>query len=60
MGTVKIDRGIELNKKRIQEHDVDVWFRVDSEKIPAHRLIVSLHSDYLRALTNPLSNFVER
>ena len=57
---INIDRGSELNRKRINSIEVDVWFLVQDEIIPAHRLIVSLHSDYLKALTNPLSSFVER
>ena len=60
MEVVKIDRGSELNRKRINCIEVDVWFHVQDEIIPAHRLIVALHSDYLKALTNPLSSFVER
>ena len=60
MEVVKIDRGSELNRKRINSIEVDVWFHVQDEIIPAHRLIVALHSDYLKALTNPLSSFVER
>ena len=60
MEVVKIDRGLELNRKRINSNEVDVWFHVQDEIIPAHRLIVALHSDYLKALTNPLSSFVER
>jgi uncharacterized protein (UPF0248 family) len=60
MEVVKIDRGLELNRKRINSIEVDVWFHVQDEIIPAHRLIVALHSDYLKALTNPLSSFVER
>ena len=60
MEVVKIDRGSELNRKRINSIEVDVWFHVQNEIIPAHRLIVALHSDYLKALTNPLSSFVER
>lgn len=60
MESVKVDRGFELNRKRVQEIEVDIWFRIENERIPAHRLIVSLHSDYLKALTNPSSKFVER
>ena len=57
---IKIDRGIELNRKRVNSIEVDVWFLVKNETIPAHRLIVALHSDYLKALTSPSSSFVER
>ena len=57
---VKIDRGFELNKKRLAEDYVDVCFIVDGEKFPAHRMMVAMQSDYLKTLTDPSSNFVER
>ena len=60
MNTIKIDRGLELNKFRLSEDFVDVHFIVEETRIPAHRLIVSLHSDYLKALTDPSSGFIER
>ena len=61
MDSLKIDRGCELNRKRVGQIGVDIWFNVEDEKrIPAHRLIVALHSDYLDALTNPESAFVEK
>ena len=60
MEVVKIDRGFELNRKRINSIEVDIWFLVQDEIIPAHRLIVSLHSDYLKTLINPSSSWRER
>ena len=60
MEVVKIDRGFELNRKRINSIEVDIWFLVQDEIIPAHRLIVSLHSDYLKTLINPSSSWSER
>lgn len=60
METIKIDRGLELNKRRLSEDFVDVHFIIEGTRISAHRLIVSLHSDYLKTLTDPCSGFVER
>lgn len=61
MDSFKIDRGVELNKRRLSEVGVDVWFNVGDEKrIPGHRLILSLHSVYLSTLTDPNSAFVEK
>jgi hypothetical protein len=54
------DRGDQLNKKRISGDLVDVHFVVDGQKFPAHRLIVALHSPYLRKLSDRNSAFIER
>ena len=58
--TVKVDRGLELNRKRLAGHGVDVHFLVEDQTFPAHRLIIGLHSNYLKTLTDPSSAFIER
>lgn len=60
METLKVDRGLELNKKRLQGIETDICFRVEEECFPAHRLIVSLQSEYLKLLTAPNSPFIEK
>lgn len=60
METLKVDRGLELNKKRIQGIETDICFLVDNESFPAHRLIVSLQSEYLKLLTATNSPFAEK
>ena len=47
---ISVDRGFELNKKRIAGEYVDCFFIVEEERFAAHRLIVALHSDYLKTL----------
>ena len=53
---ISVDRGSELNKKRIAGEYVDCFFIVEEERFAAHRLIVALHSDYLKTLISWKTN----
>ena len=60
METLRVDRGLELNKRRLNRDSTDVKFIVQDQVFFAHRLIVGLHSDYLRLLIDPNLPFTER
>ena len=60
METVRIDRGLELNKRRLLGDSTDVSFIVEGQAFSAHRLIVGLHSEYLKVLTSSDLPFNER
>ena len=60
METLRVDRGLELNKRRLNKDSTDVAFIVQEKVFFAHRLIVGLHSDYLRLLSDPNLPFTER
>ena len=53
---IYVDRGSELNKKRIAGEYVDCFFIVEGQRFPAHKLIVALHSDYLKTLISWKTN----
>ena len=53
---IYVDRGSELNKKRIAGEYVDCFFIVEEQRFPAHRLIVALHSDYLKTFISWKTN----
>ena len=60
MENLRIDRGLELNKRRLVRDLTDVKFIVQDQVFFAHRLIVGLHFDYLRLLIDPNLPFTER
>ena len=57
--SVQLDRGRDLNQRRLRGEMVDVTFSVGERAFPAHRLIVSLYSPYLRTLVATSEGFVE-
>ncbi|XP_040575303.1 zinc finger and BTB domain-containing protein 8A isoform X2 [Lepeophtheirus salmonis] len=56
---ILVNRGMELNEKRLQGVEVDVHFRIEDEEFPAHKLIVGLKSPYLKVLVSPPPGFKE-
>ena len=60
METIRTDRGLEINQRRLIGDLTDVSFIVEGHSFMAHRLIVSLHSEYLKVLTSSDLPFNER
>ena len=60
MNTIRVDRGQELNKRRLLGESTDISFIVDGQSFLAHKLIVGLHSEYLKVLTSSELPFNER
>ncbi len=58
MHVTSIDRGRQLDAFRMAEQLTDVTLLVEGVRIPAHKLVLSLHSHYFRLTLHCLLFFL--